>query len=682
MAGKPLTAISDMADRLSEKRANVIYTGNHLTELTIPRLPSGVFIFDYLTQGGIPKGRLTMFHGVKSCVDKDTEFLTPIGWKKISEYEVGDKVGQYTSDGMMEFVTPNKYIKNSSDYLWHFKSKVSTGLDMVVSDNHNVVWITSRGKLKKDTFSYVRKMHKSSKYGFAGKIPSTFIPVIHNSLSISDDALRLLVAIIADGHFPNNKNGVIRKTNYCIIRLKKNHKKERLRKLLELANISFSEKKILEESPRLDKGFSIFTFYAPMHIKEFSEYFWGCSLHQLNLISEEVLYWDGSLKYQSFFTTKKQSADFVQYAFIASGYSATMYIDDRVDKPITYTVHRIKKKTISMRAGGGQEYKATINKVKSIDGFQYCFSVPSGMLVLRRNNNVFITGNSGKSTHAMRIAGSYQQIEPTKNVLFVDFEHSYDHDWARNFIPNLDKFYLLSPDYGEQGIDMLVELIKAEDVGLVIVDSLAMIIPTAEATASATDDFVGLQARLINKMLRRIIPTISQRRAEGNPVTVLLVNQIRSNIGARSFQPAVSKPGGHMVEHVVSMDIRFYTKAYEKSADKTVRCIHMFNIEKNKVGLPKLSGEYKTYLAKTKEHNIGDVVDYETVFDIGKRQGVISRNGNKWIAGTSAFANQVALTTALAEDPDFYNGMKQLILKNASVEEASDESTDVESDEV
>ena len=91
--------------------------------------------------------------------------------------------------------------------------------------------------------------------------------------------------------------------------------------------------------------------------------------------------------------------------------------------------------------------------------------------------------SSGKTTHALRIAGAYQEQRPNQSVLLMDFEQSYDHEWTKHFIKDEDRFFVAQPDYGEQGVDMLKEYATADDIGLIIIDSLAMMIPTAEADA-------------------------------------------------------------------------------------------------------------------------------------------------------------------------------------------------------
>ena len=118
------------------------------------------------------------------------------------------------------------------------------------------------------------------------------------------------------------------------------------------------------------------------------------------------MFWDGNCK-KSYSTTEKESADFIQFAYSATGRRATIYTNNRVGssyktggknyirKSIEYSVNISDNTTVGMRSNHN---KCDILRIKSKDGKRYCFTVPSGMLVLRRNNRIFITGNSGKST--------------------------------------------------------------------------------------------------------------------------------------------------------------------------------------------------------------------------------------------------------------------------------------------
>lgn len=349
--------------------------------------------------------------GNAGCVDKDTEFFNGVKWKKISEYEVGDKVMQYNDDGTSTLVKPLAYIKNKQDTLYHFETKY--GLNQCLSLNHNFAYITSKGNLAKKPFGEVMDMHNKSKCGFQGKVLTTFNYNSTTSIPLSDDEIRLMCAVIADGHFNH-------KSNWCRVNLKKETKKERLVKLLNSCNIEFK---------RYDKenGYSEFRFYAPLSHKEFhNDYWFNCSLEQLYVVADEVKFWDSSVTKSGsirFSTTSKESADFVQFAFSSTGLRATISVNDRVGdeyitcgkmymrKSVEYCVNTTTRTKVGIGGFHDTNNKTKINEYKTIDGYEYCFTVPSGYLVLRRNNKIFVTGNCGKSSCIYAIHLAFKQLE-------------------------------------------------------------------------------------------------------------------------------------------------------------------------------------------------------------------------------------------------------------------------------
>ena len=336
--------------------------------------------------------QVSIITGFGGCVDCDTEFFDGSQWKKISEWQPKDKVLQYNLDGSTELVEPIKYHKYDCYTMWHMHN-TSGSIDQCLSDEHNVVYLSSKGNLNKIPMENLIERHDKSPIGFSGKFITTFR---HNGigLNLSDEQLRLMCAVIADGHFMNGKNR-------CRINIKKQRKKGRLVKLLHGAGVSFEK---YNYNPK-DLDFETFIFDAPLRTKEFSGYWFDATQHQLEVLCDEVLHWDGCIREsgrKEFCTTSKLSADFIQFCFSACGHRATIRAADRTQtskkaKSIEYYVHitQSKDSSVSLLTKGG---KSKIEECKTKDGFKYCFSVPSTMLVLRRNNRIFITGNTGKSS--------------------------------------------------------------------------------------------------------------------------------------------------------------------------------------------------------------------------------------------------------------------------------------------
>lgn len=350
------------------------------------------------------------------CVDCDTEFFNGYEWKKISEYS-DDFVLQYNSDGSSNLVKPTRYIKQNCNLLYHMKNK-SGSVDQVLSNDHNVVYMNNtkkNPKLTKDYFSNIRMQNENNKKGFNGRFITTFN---HDGkgINLSEYEIRLMCAVISDGNF-SSKNG----KNRCRINLKKQRKKDRLEYILNKLNIEYS-------TTTGAVGYKCYLFKSPRIEKEFTRYWYDCSNEQYKIIADEILYWDGCIRgnRKSYSTTSEKNANFIQFAFSAIGVRATIGSNDRIGEEYTtgnkkyirkskeYTVVISNNNTVSIR---NKDFKNDIKEYKTKDGYEYCFTVDSSMLILRRNNRIFITGNCGKSASVKALINMLEDNNKTYRLM-------------------------------------------------------------------------------------------------------------------------------------------------------------------------------------------------------------------------------------------------------------------------
>ena len=350
--------------------------------------------------GGLYMSEVTVLSGSNACVDCDTEYFNGTEWKNISEYQLGEKVLQYNADGSAELVIPQRYIKSPCDVLYLLQSV--TGVDQCVSINHNLVYMTSKGNLAKKSVANFLAQHNASSSGFMGKFYTTFRYEQGNGIELNEWEIRLMCAIICDGHFQNN----FKDKNIVRINIKKKRKKQRLEMLLDMAHIEYRKE---QYNPK-DAEYNTYFFHAPRKEKEFSSDWYSCTAEQLAIVADEILYWDGNISNKkrcnsTYTSINKKNIDFVQFAFASIGVRASIHIDDRVGrfhaggkymyKSVCYKLVICSTRNPSLR---NPIKKKTIPAYRPKDGYKYCFTVPSGMLVLRRNGNINITGNSGKSS--------------------------------------------------------------------------------------------------------------------------------------------------------------------------------------------------------------------------------------------------------------------------------------------
>lgn len=332
---------------------------------------------------------------MRGCLPAETEFLSQHGWKKICDWEIGDKVMQHDDKGCVSFVEPLDYIEKPCDYMTEFKT--TKGLHMVLSDEHNIVYATERRKKSFNKITAVEALaiHNNQSTGFRGLIPTTFTSEEKGSLGLTEDELRLQVAVNADGWIR------IESTGRCSVRLKKERKIKRLRDLLERVKIPYT-------IFNLSEGRTEFSFIAPLKSKGISSKWYTLSQKELEIICDEVNWWDCCHKSGRFSSVVKEEADFIQFVYSACGYRSTvtkkkngwvkMPKNDETGesgyyetKPL-YIVSKAKNKFVSFRKAPNADPRT--NRVETSDGKKYCFTVPSGMFVARHEGKVFVTGNS------------------------------------------------------------------------------------------------------------------------------------------------------------------------------------------------------------------------------------------------------------------------------------------------
>lgn len=373
------------------------------------------------------------------CVSADTEYLSPAGWVQIDNYTSGPVAQYHPGSNTIEFVLPTEYVKLPCPTMVKIKTKY--GIDQLLSPEHRVVIKGYANPERIEVLPATTLLDRHARWIETGRtdrthgaipwsqstIPTAFVAPGGVGLPYTDDQLRLLVAVIADGHFPA-------RTLRCCVRLKKSRKKTRLVALLVAAGVAYTQTE--PEYPSAP-GFSVFRFDAPRNIKHFDSTFWGATAHQLRVIASESIHWDGSVSSsgtRSFSTGVKESADFVQYAFTATGTTArlteTLHTDGA--HPRTEYVVTVRNGTAALMlksVGSDGARNSVMSLEPSPDGFKYCFMVPSTFLVFRRNGCIFCSGNSAKTNAALWAADWLMSKGFVKKVLILSPLSTLDSVW-------------------------------------------------------------------------------------------------------------------------------------------------------------------------------------------------------------------------------------------------------------
>jgi hypothetical protein len=367
------------------------------------------------------------------CVDSETEYLTPRGWKRIADYD-GGKVAQYhPSTGKAEFVEPTKFVKEPCREMIHIKT--ARGIDQMLSPEHRML-VEHAKTGEQETISaevfegrYYGHVPTRGKGNGIGRQAMRIPTVFHaggDGLEYDDATIRLLVAMKADGHIKSDNP-----STPVHIRVKKTRKKNRLRMLLAAAGVEYKETS--KDYPTA-QGYTMFKFMLPELSKTYGPRWWQATTAQKLVIADEVLHWDGSVSAgrHRFSSYDKATADYVQFVFSSTGTTAGMSTRER-ETGTEYTVF-VRPDTVHLSAYGtdnGGKLKHNINRCNSTDGFKYCFMVPSTYLVFRRNGNVFVSGNTGKTRSVLFAYDFLRRRFACKRMLVSAPLSTLNFTWAK-----------------------------------------------------------------------------------------------------------------------------------------------------------------------------------------------------------------------------------------------------------
>ena len=282
--------------------------------------------------------------------------------------------------------------------------------------------------------------------------------------------------------------------------------------------------------------------------------------------------------------------------------------------------------------------------------------VPKGRIV-----EIYGPESSGKTTVALHMVAEVQKRGGIAG--FIDAEHALDPVYARNIGVNIDELYISQPDTGEQALEITETMVRSGAVDIVIVDSVAALVPKAEIEGEMGDSHVGLQARLMSQALRKLTAVISKTNC-----IVIFINQLREKVGVMFGNPETTT-GGRALKFYSSirMDVRRIESL--KANGEVVGNRTRVKVVKNKIAPPFREAEFDIMFGKGISRE-GDILD------LGVTSNVVQKSG-AWFAynGDKIGQGRENAKIYLSEHPDIMEEIEQKVREHFAVDVSHEDET-------
>ncbi len=334
--------------------------------------------------------------------------------------------------------------------------------------------------------------------------------------------------------------------------------------------------------------------------------------------------------------------------------------DSQPRSPIGELARNINQKfgdgaLMSLGEGPPKPVDAVSTGSLSLDAALGCGGYPRGRIV-----EIFGPESSGKTTLTLHAIAQVQARGGT--AAFIDAEHAFDARYAESLGVDLKRLLVAQPDCGEQGLDIALTLVESGVIDLVVVDSVAALVPKAEIDGEMGDQHMGLHARLMSRGVRKMTAEASRTNT-----TILFINQLRQKIGVVFGNPETTT-GGHALRFFASvrLDVRRIGKA--TAGENTIGNRTRVKVVKNKLAPPFQEAEFDIRWGVGIDQ-LGEVID------AGIEAGILQRSGAYLsYKGQALGQGKEKARDALKEKPEILKELIDAVLARGGVARAGDES--------
>jgi recombination protein RecA len=306
--------------------------------------------------------------------------------------------------------------------------------------------------------------------------------------------------------------------------------------------------------------------------------------------------------------------------------------------------------------------KGSIMKLGESSDLQQIEAIPTGSLALDlalgiggipkgRITEIFGPESSGKTTLAQHIIAESQKKGGT--VAYIDAEHALDPGYAANCGVKVDELLISQPDTGEQALEICEALVRSSAVDVIVIDSVAALVPKAEIEGDMGDPQMGLQARLMSQALRKLAGAIGK-----SGTAVIFINQLREKVGIVFGNPEVTT-GGRALKFYSSVRLELRRAEVIKQGNEAIGSHIKAKVVKNKVAPPFRTAEFDIMF----DHGISQEGN---ILDVGIEQGIINKAGAFFSYGDTRLGQgREAAKGYLKQNPDLAKEIEEKIRASA-----------------